>query len=183
MIFDNVVGRTECNHVINVFEKQVDHAIDRHFVSSNGDEISFTEINVSSCTQFETINDFVFDTIQEYTQVYRSMMGIPNYAWPTEFGYEECRMKRYLPNNRDRFDEHVDVTDHASAKRFLVMFMYLNDVEEGGETVLHLGDTIIKVAAKAGRIISFPPFWTHPHAGLMPVSGNKYIIGSYLHFL
>lgn len=180
MIFDDVVSFEMTQHVINNFESS--NHVRRDIISSSGNKICFDEINVSASPGWELTNDYVFDIIQEYTQVYRSMMEIPNYAWPQKFGYEECRMKRYLPNNNDRFDEHVDVLDHASARRFLVMFMYLNDVEEGGETAFYLNDTIIKVATKTGRIIAFPPFWTHPHAGLIPISGNKYIIGSYLHF-
>jgi len=29
----------------------------------------------------------------------------------------------------------------------------------------------------------FPPLWTHPHAGLKPISNAKYIIGGYLHYI
>ena len=51
--------------------------------------------------------------------------------WPETYGYEAIRMKRYLANDYDRFDPHVDVIDHNSARRFLSFFIYLNDVEEG----------------------------------------------------
>ena len=36
-------------------------------------------------------------------------------------------MKKYMPNNIDEFKEHVDVSDYASARRFLVFFLYLDD--------------------------------------------------------
>ena len=38
-------------------------------------------------------------------------------------------MKKYMPNNIDEFKEHVDVGDYASARRFLVFFLYLDDNE------------------------------------------------------
>ena len=33
------------------------------------------------------------------------------------------------------FKDHVDVGDHNSARRFLVCFLYLNDVQEGGQQI------------------------------------------------
>jgi len=44
-------------------------------------------------------------------------------------------MKRYVTGGEDRFDLHVDVKNYDTARRFLVVFFYLNDDFEGGETV------------------------------------------------
>ncbi|BCU94503.1 MAG: hypothetical protein CM15mV5_1640 [uncultured marine virus] len=52
----------------------------------------------------------------------------------TEILWEFARIKKYTKNTEDQFAPHVDVGDHASAKRFLAFLVYLNDVEEGGET-------------------------------------------------
>ena len=46
-----------------------------------------------------------------------------------KYGFEAIRMKKYMPNNIDEFKEHVDVGDYASARRFLVFFLYLDDNE------------------------------------------------------
>ena len=90
-------------------------------------------------------------------------------------------MKKYVAEDDDRFDPHVDVGDHSSARRFLALFFYLNDVDEGGETwFTKMG---IKVKPEAGRCLIFPPTWTYPHAGLPPLNTNKYIIGTYLHYI
>ena len=42
----------------------------------------------------------------------------------------------------------------------------------------------ISVTPKAGRLLMFPPVWTHLHAG-RKVTGDtsKYIVGSYLHYI
>ena len=102
--------------------------------------------------------------------------------FPKEIGFEQVRMKKYDVGN-DEFREHVDVGDYASARRFLVMFFYLNDVDEGGETAFIGIDHDIRVKPKAGSMLMFPPMWTHPHAGLPPISNPKYICGSYLHYI
>jgi hypothetical protein len=59
------------------------------------------------------------------------------------------------------------------------MFWYLNDVEEGGETVFDVGQEV-RVEPKAGTVCCFPPHWTFPHKGATPVSGPKYVISSYV---
>ena len=61
-----------------------------------------------------------------------------------------------------------------------------NDVAEGGETTFQESkDSRIQFSCKptSGRMIAFPPFWTHPHTGMKPISGPKYIIGTYLHYV
>jgi len=76
---------------------------------------------------------------------------------------------------------HVDVTDHASAKRFISFQIYLTDVKVGGETEFPTLDT--KIKCKKGRLVMFPPFWMFPHKGNPPISNPKYLLGSYLHYL
>ena len=92
-----------------------------------------------------------------------------------------------LNNDSDRFDPHVDVLDHHTSRRFLAFFIYVNDVEVGGETKFlnfYKPGTYIPftVTPKQGRLLMFPPMWPWYHAGLKPESGNKYLIHSYCHY-
>jgi hypothetical protein len=89
-------------------------------------------------------------------------------------------MKKYLPNDKDEFKNHVDVQDHASARRFLALFLYLDDNEAGQTTFDDMGITVDCIK---GRLLMFPPTWNYLHAGLKPVKKSKYIVGSYLHYL
>ena len=60
------------------------------------------------------------------------------------------------------------------------VFWSLTDVEEGGETFFN--DLDYGVKPKKGRMLMFPPFWMYPHPGVRPISGTKYILGTYLNF-
>ena len=82
--------------------------------------------------------------------------------------------------NVDEFKKHVDVTDYNSARRFLAFFIYLND-NKGGQTFFP--DYKIKINPVAGKLLMFPPLWTHLHSGLKPIKNPKYIVGSYLHYV
>ena len=93
---------------------------------------------------------------------------------------EELRIKKYKNNRVDRFDEHVDVIDHKSAKRCLAMLFYLNGVEEGGKTIFPYQDK--SFTPVKGSVIIFPPTWEYPHLGEPPISSPKYIMSTYLHY-
>jgi len=73
------------------------------------------------------------------------------------------------------YKPHVDNTNSSYENLFrnLTFIYYLNDVEEGGET--HFTSQNKTVKAKKGKVIFFPPYWTHEHEGLTPLSGDKYI--------
>jgi prolyl 4-hydroxylase len=97
--------------------------------------------------------------------------------WPPAFAFENLRIKRYLPDGRDGFPPHVDVMDHAAARRFMTAMIYLN-APAGGETVFpRLGLT---VPPETGKLLAFPPIWLFPHAGLPPRGEPKYILHTYL---
>jgi hypothetical protein len=55
---------------------------------------------------------------------------------------------------------------------------YLNDVDNGGETVFEE----LFIRPKLGTMIVFPPLWMFPHRGNPPISNLKYIMSTYLHY-
>ncbi len=76
---------------------------------------------------------------------------------------------------------HIDGGSHQFADRQLVAVWYLNDVEgPGGETEFLYQK--VKVKPKKGRLLLFPPFWTHVHRGVELEQGVKYIATTWLSF-
>ena len=62
--------------------------------------------------------------------------------------------------------------------RAFVFSIYLNDVEEGGETeFLHFSK---RVKPKTGRIVIWPAAFPYLHRGNPPLSGAKYILTSWM---
>ncbi len=64
--------------------------------------------------------------------------------------------------------------------RQVAILLYLNDVEEGGETEFFYQQT--KAKPKAGTIVIFPSGFTHTHKGHIPLSNDKYVITAWLLF-
>ena len=108
----------------------------------------------------------------------RQDIGYYDDILPQKYGFEEMRVKKY--DVGDSFDTHVDVSDYASARRWLAFLVYLNDNFTGGETEFVDGKMI---HPKTGSVLVFPSLWTFPHAGLPVKSGTKYILTTYFHYI
>jgi hypothetical protein len=76
---------------------------------------------------------------------------------------------------------HIDGGSHEFSQRQLVAVWYLNDVPgPGGETEFSLQQ--VKITPEAGKLLLFPPFWTHEHRGVMLQDGVKYIATTWVIF-
>jgi len=62
--------------------------------------------------------------------------------------------------------------------RLVLWMYYLNDVEAGGETEFYFQKRSIK--PKKGTVVIAPAGFTHTHRGNVPISGDKYILTSWL---
>jgi hypothetical protein len=144
----------------------------------------FKEINIS--LHWQDQHDMLVMYVQEAWKVYMGHMGVLfDVQWPRQFGYEQFRMKRYLPNGRDQFGLHTDVGSYASARRFLAFQWYLNTPNQGGETGFGINPDKpeLIIPAISGRLLMFPPLWTHPHWGAQVQQSPKYIVTGYLHYI
>lgn len=97
----------------------------------------------------------------------------------TKFLHKTYMMQRYL-KGKGKYVYHNDFQVNIENKsyRAITYLWYLNNVEEGGETVF-FGD--YKIQPKVGKLIFFPASWCYPHTGKIPLSSNKYIITGWLY--
>lgn len=113
----------------------------------------------------------------EYRQNYLTLLDAG------ELHVTGLQVQKY-PKNDGYYMEHVDtcpwvIDSHgADVTRILAIIVYLNDVEDGGETVFPLQN--YKVKAKAGKVAMFPTSWMFPHAGRVPYSTDKWMISSFV---
>jgi hypothetical protein len=64
--------------------------------------------------------------------------------------------------------------------RCLVFMLYLNDVEEGGETEFLYQHK--RIQPKRDRFVLWPAYFTHTHRGNPPLSGEKLILTGWVEF-
>jgi len=84
-------------------------------------------------------------------------------------------------NPGEFFHWHIDADNPGFSDRQLVAIWYLNDVQgPGGETEFLQQN--VKVKPESGKLILFPPFWTHEHRGVKLQDGIKYIATTWIVF-
>lgn len=75
---------------------------------------------------------------------------------------------------------HYEASNRLTSNRLLAFTVYLNDVDEGGETEFLYQQKRIK--PEKGKVIIFPAAFTHLHRGNPPLSNDKYIITGWVEF-
>ena len=177
-IFDLPLGDTVCKDLIKQFEECKDQ---QEEIKLEGHR-SFNQITLHNHDNWKKYEDWLNYVFKESVRFYIEKSGVTEKQFPQQYAFEAFRMKRYMPNDIDEFNDHVDVGNHESAKRFLAFFFYLNDTddESGCTEFPHFN---LRVVPKTNRMLVFPPMWTYLHAG-RKVTGKtpKYTMGSYLHY-
>jgi len=175
-VYNDVISPELSQQLISMFEESENQHED---IVLEGHR-SFKQVTLQNHPEWKPFTEQLSERFFMYIEQYMKDCNITDKMFPEQFAFEQFRMKRYLPNDIDEFDNHVDVGNIDSAKRFLVFFLYLND-NEGGQTEFPQHD--ISVQPVTGKMVMFPPMWTHLHAGRKPINTPKYIIGSYLHYV
>lgn len=75
---------------------------------------------------------------------------------------------------------HCEADFKEVSHRVLVWTLYLNDVEEGGETEFIYQH--IRIKPKQGTFVMWPAGFTHTHRGNPPLSGDKYIVTGWIEY-
>lgn len=75
---------------------------------------------------------------------------------------------------------HAESSNLSTARRVILVMMYLNTCREGGETEFLYQHK--RVSSLEGRVVFCPAYWTHAHRGNPPLEGSKYMINGWLEF-
>jgi Rps23 Pro-64 3,4-dihydroxylase Tpa1-like proline 4-hydroxylase len=179
--YENALDSILCDQLIDFFNKSNK--------TSPGKTMSGVRLHIKNTIDLhlskEMDNEFIrnadsiiFQTTNKYTEKYLfDNIHFINSSSYGDTGYQiQCYKKGegfYEYHN----DVHIDIDKFQY--RILTYLYYLNDVEEGGETVFN-GDKI-KIKPKKGKMIIFPSCSLFPHKGLIPISNDKYILTGWLY--
>lgn len=176
--FDEALPAAFCAQLVQNFENESAlHVRHGRGLEAGLEDSGWVELEISSRAD-GAFKGFFMVQIEKYLAMYNARAGLTLPIRDYHF-YQELRVKRYRAGTDDGFQPHFDALGSLS-HRYLVFLWYLNDVAEGGET--EFCDLGVKVAPRAGRLLMFPPYWMYQHAGLPPVSNDKYILSTYMLF-
>jgi len=167
-----------CADMITRFEQ---HQADQYpgrigqTVAENNQIKKTTDLVVSGKPHWKDVDNNLFRSLGLAMQEFRH--AFPYFNGPfKDMGYN---LQRYQPG--EYYHWHIDGGSHDFSARQLVALWYLNDVPgPGGETEFRFQN--LKVRPEAGKLILFPPFWTHEHRAAELHEGVKYIATTWVVF-
>jgi hypothetical protein len=134
-----------------------------------------TDLVVSGKEDWKDIDNILFRSLGFAMRVMKEKY--PYFNGPfKDMGYAIQRT-----NPGEFYHWHIDGGSHEFSQRQLVAVWYLNDVPgPGGETEFLFQD--VKIKPEKGKLLLFPPFWTHEHRGATLEKGVKYIATTWVVF-
>lgn len=134
-----------------------------------------TDLVVSGKPHWQDVDRALFKSLGIAIREFRNQY--PYFKGPfKDMGYG---LQRTHPG--EYYHWHIDGGSHEFSHRQLVAIWYLNDVEgPGGETEFLYQN--VKIKPQRGKLLLFPPFWTHEHRGVQLESGVKYIATTWVVF-
>jgi len=174
----NALPAELCDEMVRRFEASEDEQYPGRIgqtVSSNQSIKKTTDLVVSGKPEWKDIDRALFQSlgraILEFREKYVYFKGPFK-----DMGYN---LQRYNPG--EYYHWHIDGGSHDFSQRQLVALWYLNDVEgPGGETEFLFQDA--KIKPERGKLVLFPPFWTHEHRAVTLEKGVKYIATTWVVF-
>jgi len=167
-----------CNEMIRRFEQNEDEQYEGRIGQIADKDRSIkksTDLVTSGKENWKDIDQELFRSLSR--AIAEFMETFPFFKGPfKDMGYGIQRT-----NPGEHYHWHIDGGSHDFSHRQLVAIWYLNDVEgPGGETEFLYQN--IKIKPEAGKLLLFPPFWTHEHRGVTLEKGVKYIATTWVVF-
>jgi len=177
-IHDNVLSPSQCKKFITYIDELetkgllFHHNDQKHLVNQKGINLAYHyDLNCWSW-----VGENFLPVVEKYINNY-----IENYSILSESNLfaHSIKVKKILPGGGfHRW--HYESSTTSTLSRCLVLQLYLNTIEEGGETeFLYLNK---RVQSKSGRLMIFPSGFTHTHRGNPPINQTKYIVTTWLLF-
>ena len=182
-VYDNFITKEDCDKAIKLFENQdkFNKTVNRirgekSSIALKQDQQLFTnQDNIDIWWEDLKPMIFNFDIAWKH---YVTNTGADAAYDHNPFYFTGLKIQKTLPTE----GYHIWHIEHGKGfenePRAFVFSVYLNDVEEGGETeFLHFSK---RVKSKTGRIVIWPAAFPYLHRGNPPLSGEKYILTSWM---
>ena len=170
-IFPEILSKESCEKIIELFANDTRKVRGR--TSSGRGKLS-TDL----CCQFDTkrwseysnlivpgLNNLAHNVKQKYPFLVDGC-----HFWKVEDHYNIQHYK----DGEGYYDLHNE-HNHIHCHRMMAWMIYLNDAECGTEFPYQ--DTVVK--AEQGKGVIWSAEWTHPHKGVTPNIGDKYIVSGW----
>ena len=176
-VIDNCISEDDCQQYIDwlehyisnglVFKENVDYHSKDHFTINCNNDNSFNVLSGDNIGLkfLPSITKPVNDYLKKFSLLGEEILLI-----------YDAKAKK-IPIGGGFHKWHYENSGLEVSHRKLVVQVYLNTIEEGGETeFLYINK---RIKAQQGRLIIFPAAFTHTHRGNPPIGKDKYILSTW----
>ena len=184
--YDNIIPDTLCDWIVSEFnylQAQSDNKIYRAQTAYGNYPNYFEATNfVLRKELFEYMDkvEIIDNAIDECLEHYLDKYSIQPEKKKT-CGYfkqlSDWVVQKYSVEHKEGYHSyHTDWEGNNGniIRRGAALIVYLNDVEEGGETEFFFQG--VKIKPKKGTVAIFPAYYTHAHKGHIPISNDKFVL-------
>ena len=176
LIYDNVFTTEDCEKFIDYMDKLEERSLLYPDPKSNKLQIDHRANNLAheyDVAAWSWVGERFFPKLQTCIDHYMSEYAI---LQRQKYLYYDVKLKK-IPVGGGFHDWHCENSSITSATRTIVIQLYLNTIDEAGETeFLYLNK---RVNAVQGRVIIFPAGFLHTHRGNPPIGQTKYIASTW----
>lgn len=168
-----------CDEMVARFEANPDQQHDGRIGQGEDVEQSIkrsTDLRISGRKEWQDIDSALFQSLGKAINALAAEYPFFAVNRMRDMGYQLQRT-----NEGEFYHWHIDGGPGEFSQRQLVAIWYLNDVAgPGGSTDFAVQD--IRVQPERGKMVLFPPFWTHIHRNATLEKGVKYIATTWVSF-
>lgn len=187
-VYDGYIPEEACDQAIELFKKYDNfnkvwtrYSTDNATQDLKNDKQLFCVPEVITEEEFNSAKlKIIMINLNTALNHYYLETNIKNYCNSSELITDYVKIQKTIPSQ----GYHLWHVEHGKGsdceKRVLVYSIYLNTVEEGGETEFLYQSQRVKPIK--GRIVIWPAGFPYVHRGNPPLSGEKYILTSWINY-
>jgi hypothetical protein len=181
-IFNNVLGNELCDNYINFFEKSLEENLtyeqskSRHKLDNISTDVITSKFIIDRNLSY-TATAFLELFWAKCYPLYAEKFSILQEC--SQHNIYDVKIQKTLPGGGYHV-WHAENTNLVQRNRMLSFVLYLNDVEDGGETEFLYQK--VRFKPTKDRLVLFPAGFTHTHRENPPLTGDKYIITGWIEY-
>jgi hypothetical protein len=182
-IFENAFPKEYCEGLIKAY----DTAIEAGFGRTRQQDEEFTKLQKADTQLYNNVGNIQIPipNVAEFNEIFWGKcypLYEEQFAPLKDSGHHSSySFKMQKTNLREGYHIwHYESGNRQISNRLLTWMVYLNDVEEGGETEFLYQS--MRVKPKQGTLLIWPAAFTHTHRGNPPLSNEKYIVTGWTEF-
>jgi hypothetical protein len=163
----NALSNEECDELVSWGEAMMGNGLGFSRNDRFKEDIGFSVSDLKVSDQVvQRLSGVLNVSIEDYLTSFRGTTHL-------KLDYTDWRFQK-TQMSEGYHEWHCEAGGAPFTRRMLAWTIYLNTVEQGGETEFLYQS--LRVAPVKGTMVVFPCQFTHVHRGNPPLSGDKYII-------